>query len=123
MKIKKSKIEGVFLIRPELFKDKRGTFRRHFCKKTLKKNNINFNEIILTGGGRKNKYLVNLLKKEFSGTKVNTIDHYNFNGDLIESQMFAYLAVRSLNKLVISSPSSTGVKKSISGGKIYKFTQ
>jgi len=45
MKIKKSKIEGVFLIRPELFKDKRGTFRRHFCKKTLKKNNINFNTV------------------------------------------------------------------------------
>ncbi len=88
----------------------------------LKKNNINFNEIILTGGGRKNKYLEKLLKKEFSITKVNNIDYYNFNGDLIESQMFAYLAVRSLKKLIISSPSSTGVKKSISGGKIYKFT-
>ena len=40
---------------------------------------------------------------------------------MIESQMFAYLAVRSLKKLNISHPSITGVKKPISGGKLYNY--
>lgn len=40
MKFLKQKIKGVFLIKPEPFKDKRGMFRRHFCKKELKKFDI-----------------------------------------------------------------------------------
>ena len=40
MKFLKQKIKGVFLIKPEPFKDKRGMFRRHFCKKELKKSGI-----------------------------------------------------------------------------------
>ena len=35
--------------------------------------------------------------------------------------MFAYIGVRSIKKLILSSKSTTGVKKSISGGKLYKF--
>jgi dTDP-4-dehydrorhamnose 3,5-epimerase len=41
MKIKKLKFEDFFLIKPNVFKDGRGTFRRHFCLKSLKKKNIN----------------------------------------------------------------------------------
>ena len=41
MKIKKLKFEGFYLIKPNVFKDFRGTFRRHFCLQTLKKKNIN----------------------------------------------------------------------------------
>ncbi len=37
MKFLKQKIKDVFIIKPEPFKDKRGVFRRHFCKKELKK--------------------------------------------------------------------------------------
>ena len=37
MKFLKQKIKGVYVIKPEPFKDKRGMFRRHFCKKELKK--------------------------------------------------------------------------------------
>lgn len=36
----KNKIKGVFLIKPEPFKDKRGIFRRIFCQKEFKKNNL-----------------------------------------------------------------------------------
>tara|TARA_Y100000590_G_C15478914_1_gene923214 strand:+ start:157 stop:687 length:531 start_codon:yes stop_codon:yes gene_type:complete len=36
MRIIKQKIKGVYLIKPEPFKDKRGIFRRHFCTKELK---------------------------------------------------------------------------------------
>ena len=31
--------------------------------------------------------------------KLNVIDKYGYNGDLIEAQMFGYLAVRSLKKM------------------------
>jgi anhydro-N-acetylmuramic acid kinase len=37
---------------------------------------------------------------------------------MIEAQMFAYLAVRSVKKLPLSLPSTTGVKKAKSGGII-----
>ena len=43
------------------------------------------------------------------------------DGDFIESQAFAYLAVRSYLKLPISFPETTGCKKPTTGGKIIKF--
>ena len=88
----------------------------------LKLINNKIDLIILTGGGRKNIFLVNKLKdKLYNNTKIKNIDDFGFNGDMIESQMFAYLAVRSLKKLNISHPSITGVKKPISGGKLYNY--
>ena len=41
-----------------------------------------------------------------------------FNGDMVEAQMFGYLAVRSIKKLPLSLPSTTGVKKQTTGGDI-----
>ena len=35
MKFKKTKIVGVYLIKPTPFKDKRGMFRRNFCRENL----------------------------------------------------------------------------------------
>ncbi|MDC0192188.1 anhydro-N-acetylmuramic acid kinase [Alphaproteobacteria bacterium] len=83
---------------------------------------IEINEIILTGGGRKNIFILEKLNEYFKEKKikVSLIDKYGFNGDLIESQMFAYLAVRSIKKLPISIPSTTGVNNPISGGILYK---
>ena len=40
MIFEKKKINGVFLISPNSFKDKRGVFRRHFCQEEFKKNGI-----------------------------------------------------------------------------------
>ena len=92
-----------------------------FCIKNLinKKINSNINEIILTGGGRKNKFLIKSLKYEIKNIKLSLIDAYGFNGDLIESQMFSYIAVRSIKKLTLSDRNTTGVKKKITGGKLY----
>lgn len=81
----------------------------------------NINEIIFTGGGRKNKYILNSLRKLRKDIKFSIIDDYKLNGDLIEAQMFAYIGVRSIKKLILSSQTTTGVKKSISGGKLYTF--
>lgn len=43
MNFVKTKINGLYLIEPNLIKDKRGAFRRVFCQKELKSKKINFN--------------------------------------------------------------------------------
>ena len=43
MIFEKTKINGVTLIKPEMFQDKRGIFRRHFCQDEFLKNNIDSN--------------------------------------------------------------------------------
>jgi dTDP-4-dehydrorhamnose 3,5-epimerase len=43
MKFVSQIIKGLFLIKPKILKDKRGRFRRNFCKMELKKKNISFN--------------------------------------------------------------------------------
>jgi len=85
----------------------------------IKKNNVKFDKIILTGGGRKNKYLLEILNDQIN-KKIDVIDNYKIDGDLVESQMFAYIGMRSYKKLIISSKNTTGVKKNTSGGKLYK---
>ena len=42
MKFIRQSIEGLVLIRPEIFEDNRGAFRRNFCAKELKENGIEF---------------------------------------------------------------------------------
>ncbi len=73
---------------------------------------------ILCGGGRKNKFLVNIIKSWNKDVKL--IDDYGIDGDFVESQAFAYLAIRSFLKLPISYPETTGCKKPCSGGVIVK---
>ena len=82
----------------------------------LKATNHNKKKIILCGGGRKNNFLVKKLKEEKYVIKL--IDEYGVDGDFIESQAFAYLAIRSYLNLPISFPSTTGVSKPCTGGII-----
>ena len=78
-------------------------------------NEKKINKIIVSGGGRKNKTLMNYLE----GRAID-IDDLNYEGEFIESQAFGYLAVRSLNQLPITFPETTGVKRELSGGIIKK---
>ena len=80
-----------------------------------------FDLIILTGGGRKNKFITNTLKENLKLKEIDIrdIDKFGLNGDMIESQMFGYLAVRSIKKLPLSLPSTTGVSKPMSGGVLH----
>jgi len=82
----------------------------------LKENNRK--RIILCGGGRKNNYLVEKLREKKSSIKL--IDDYGVDGDFVESQAFAYLAIRSFLNLPISFPETTGVKEPSVGGIIVK---
>ena len=73
--------------------------------------------ILACGGGRKNLFLINSIKNKLpSNMKLSLIDQSKINGDFIESQAFAYLAIRSYLKKIISLPKTTNVKSSCSGG-------
>ena len=80
---------------------------------------IGINDIYICGGGRKNKYLINSLKKKINN-KLHFIDDLNIDGDYIESQAFAFLAIRSYLGLPISFPSTTNCKKPSIGGIFIK---
>ena len=75
--------------------------------------------IYVCGGGRKNKFLIKRLEDKISKT-IKNIDSLGIDGSYIESQAFAYLAIRSFLKLPISFPDTTGCKKPCSGGIIVK---
>ena len=89
-------------------------------RKINKQNNINPHHYIICGGGRKNKSLMQSIENYLVNKNIiiKDIDDYNFDGNFIESQAFAYLAIRSYLKLPISFPSTTRSKKAISGGDI-----
>ena len=74
-------------------------------------------KVILTGGGRKNKFLIRRLREKSHYT-VLLIDDYGIDGDFVESQAFAYLAIRSYLKLPISFPETTGCQRACTGGTI-----
>ena len=76
--------------------------------------------IIISGGGRKNKFLVKKIKEKIN-VPLNLIDNYGINGDFVESQAFAYLAIRSFLNLPISFPETTGVIKPCIGGTTIKI--
>ena len=80
---------------------------------------IGTNDIYVCGGGRKNKYLINSLKNKIKN-KVFSIDDLNIDGDFIESQAFAFLAIRSYLGLPFSFPSTTNCKIPTVGGTIIK---
>ena len=81
-------------------------------------NFVNGNKWLVCGGGRKNKYLLENIKNNLKESDINLIDKYEIDGDFIESQAFAFLAIRSLEGMPISFPSTTRCKESITGGII-----
>ena len=76
--------------------------------------------ILICGGGRKNKYLIEILEKKLHVNGIKLIDEYGYDGDFLESQAFGFLAIRSYLGLPISFPSTTGCKDPTTGGVIVK---
>ena len=70
---------------------------------------------IVTGGGRLNPTLMNMLR-DATGANVQSADSFGWDGDALEAQAFAYLAVRADRWLPISFPATTGVSEPMSGG-------
>lgn len=77
---------------------------------------------VICGGGRHNPVLVRELRDllEPLGAVVKTAEQMALDGDFIEAQAFAFMAVRSLRHLPLTYPGTTGVRTAQSGGLWHK---
>ncbi len=75
-------------------------------------------EWLVCGGGRHNSALMAALTRRL-GALVRPVEAVGWNGDALEAQAFAYLAVRSAAGLPLSLPSTTGAPRPISGGQLF----
>jgi len=74
---------------------------------------------LVTGGGRRNPVLMKMLRQRLKAP-VEPVEQAGWDGDALEAQAFAYLAVRSLKGLPLSLPGTTGVKAPTTGGRLYR---
>ncbi len=72
---------------------------------------------LVTGGGRHNPALMAALRRLLTAP-VDPVERVGWRGDVLEAEAFAYLAVRSLMHLPISLPTTTGVPRPMSGGRL-----
>ena len=87
----------------------------------LSKKKNKFWNILVCGGGRKNQTLIKKIKETIPNSfQIKSIDECDIDGDFVESQAFAYLAIRSFLNLPISFPSTTGCKEPVTGGELIK---
>ncbi|CFX00778.1 Anhydro-N-acetylmuramic acid kinase [Candidatus Filomicrobium marinum] len=70
---------------------------------------------IISGGGRKNPTLMAMLQERLPG-EVLSAEVAGLNGDSVEAEAWAFMAVRSLKGLPITFPGTTGVRFPASGG-------
>jgi len=78
-------------------------------------------KVLVSGGGRKNKTLIHSIKsRSLKNLIIKPIDDYGVDGDYVESQAFAFLAIRRFLELPISFPGTTGCKSPVIGGEIIK---
>ena len=78
-------------------------------------------QILICGGGRKNSTLMERIKNRTTKNLIiQPIDLFGIDGDFIESQAFAYLAIRSYLGLSISFPETTGCNEPCTGGVLVK---
>jgi anhydro-N-acetylmuramic acid kinase len=71
---------------------------------------------LVTGGGRRNPVLMAELAQRL-GAPVGAVEEAGWDGDALEAQAFAYLAVRSREGLPLSLPGTTGVPAPTAGGR------
>jgi anhydro-N-acetylmuramic acid kinase len=74
---------------------------------------------LVCGGGRHNPVLMEALRARL-GAAVDPIEATGWDGDMIEANAFAFMAVRSMRELPISFPGTTGVKQPTAGGRLHR---
>ncbi len=70
------------------------------------------------GGGAHNPTMMQMLSDELYGD-VESISSIGFDGDYVEAEAFAYLAVRKIYNLPITFPGTTGINEPSTGGKVH----
>jgi anhydro-N-acetylmuramic acid kinase len=73
--------------------------------------------VLVAGGGRHNRMLVAELSRR-TGARIQPVEEIGLNGDMLEAQAFAHLAVRVLRGLPTSAPGTTGVAAAVGGGRV-----
>ena len=73
-------------------------------------------EWLVCGGGRHNPAIMQGLRSLLP-CPVRSVDEVGWNGDALEAQAFAFMAVRSLRDLPLSFPGTTGVPQPMPGGR------
>jgi anhydro-N-acetylmuramic acid kinase len=53
-------------------------------------------------------------------TEVRPVEALGWNGDALEAEAFAFLAVRSARRWPLSLPQTTGVSRPVSGGRLWR---
>ena len=74
---------------------------------------------LVTGGGRHNPTLMAALAARLA-VPVEPVEAVGWDGDALEAQAFAYLALRSLEGLPLSLPGTTGAKSPTMGGVLHR---
>ncbi|MBB5721654.1 anhydro-N-acetylmuramic acid kinase [Loktanella ponticola] len=74
-------------------------------------------KVLATGGGRHNPTLMAMLSAGLE-CPVVPVEDVGLDGDMLEAQAFAYLAVRVARGLPTSCRTTTGVKAAVSGGTL-----
>jgi len=72
-----------------------------------------------TGGGRHNGVLMNAISGAL-GAAIRPVEDLGWNGDVLEAEAFAFLAVRSLRGLPLSLPATTGADRPMAGGRLHR---
>ena len=78
--------------------------------------------VLVTGGGRHNPVLMQMLAARL-GRPVAPVEAVGWEGDAIEAQAFAYLALRVRAGLPLSFPGTTGVPQPMTGGVLHRVTR
>jgi anhydro-N-acetylmuramic acid kinase len=72
---------------------------------------------LVCGGGRRNATVMRMLGQN-TNAPIDAVEAVGLDGDMLEAQAFAYLAVRVLRGLPTSAPATTGCRVSVCGGRI-----
>lgn len=75
-------------------------------------------EFLVTGGGRHNPAMMAALAQQLQ-VPVRPVEAVGWDGDALEGQAFAYLAIRSTRGLPLSLPTTTGVPRPMCGGRLF----
>jgi anhydro-N-acetylmuramic acid kinase len=75
--------------------------------------------LLVAGGGRHNPVMLRMIADR-TGLRPEPTDAFGWNGDALEAEGFAYMAVRTLRGLPISFPGTTGVPVPMPGGTVHR---
>lgn len=74
--------------------------------------------LLVTGGGRRNQAIRRRLVRAFYGCPVTAVEDHGLDGDMLEAQAFAFLALRHRKGLPGSGPATTGSRAPVIAGRL-----